>query len=80
MDPIATAQVVLYALLGPPALYVLVKHGRPGILGWLYLFVFCTLRVIGGAMSIAGSEAAGIVSNIGLSPLLLAVTGIVHES
>ena len=80
MDSIAVAQVILYILLTPLAFYVLIKHGRPGFLGWLYLFVFCSIRLIGGAMSIAKSPAAGIVSNIGLSPLLLAVAGIVHES
>ena len=80
MSSITTAQLAIYAALAIPVLFLLVKHGRPGLLGWGYLFAFCSLRIIGGALSIKGSDSATIVANIGLSPLLLSAGGILHES
>ncbi|CAD0100481.1 unnamed protein product [Aureobasidium mustum] len=43
--------------------------------------VFCSLRIIGGALSIANGKgmAAKIISSVALSPLLLAATGLLHE-
>ena len=77
-----------------PTLYILFRHGWPGFLGWFYLQLFCILRIIGNGLSIntpldptplAGSAASSnkatlIVNNIGLSPLLLATAGILHEA
>jgi len=59
-----------------------------GLLGWLYLFAFCTLRLVGSGLQISASKSedvdkiatAALISSIGLSPLLLATTGILHEA
>ncbi|KAF4447962.1 C6 zinc finger domain protein [Fusarium austroafricanum] len=80
MAALTTAELAIYAILIIPTLFILFKHGKPGLLGWIYLAVFCSLRIIGGAMFLSHSSAANIVSNIGLSPLLLSTAGILHEA
>ncbi|KUJ23609.1 uncharacterized protein LY89DRAFT_187767 [Mollisia scopiformis] len=77
------AQLAIYIILAIPVLYILIRHRLPGLLGWLYLFIFCTLRILGGALALHNGSAdktAAIISSIGLSPLLLAVSGILHEA
>ncbi|GIJ92532.1 hypothetical protein Asppvi_001810 [Aspergillus pseudoviridinutans] len=80
-NALAAATCAIYAVLAIPVLYLLVRHGRYGLLGWLFLFFFCTLRIIGGALSVSDAGiAANIISSVGLSPLLLATAGILHEA
>ncbi len=81
------AQIAFYAVASLPSIYCIVKHGKAGLLGWLYVFVMCGLRLVGNgiayhAISTTGepNKAASIISGIGLSPLLLAVMGILRES
>lgn len=82
-SPLPTAELAIYAVLAVPVLFLLWKHGRHGFLGWGYLFLFCALRIIGSAMVINSDEAnfsADVISSIGLSPLLLALDGLLHEA
>lgn len=82
MSGIDTAQLAIYATFSLPILYILTRHGLPGLLGWAYLFAFCTLRIVGAALALGKGnvESAAIISNIGLSPLLLATSGVLHEA
>ncbi|KAL7956592.1 hypothetical protein V8C34DRAFT_210701 [Trichoderma compactum] len=80
MTATSTAELAIYAALSIPNTYIMFKHGRTGLLGWTYLLVFCTLRIVGGVLDLSGSTAAGIISSIGLSPLLLAASGILKEA
>lgn len=80
-DPIGTADLAIYAVLIIPAAYCLWTHAPHGIVGWAYLVIFCSLRIIGGALSVSNGKgvAAKIISSVALSPLLLAATGLLHE-
>lgn len=80
MTAIQTAELAICAVLALPVLYIIFKHKLPGLLGWAYLFIFCTLRIVGGGMALSNSPSASLVANIGLSPLILAAAGILHES
>ncbi|KAJ3498113.1 hypothetical protein NLG97_g1377 [Lecanicillium saksenae] len=80
MNDVTTAQMAIYAVLIMPTLYLLVRHGKAGLLGWFYFTTFCMLRILGGALALSGSKSATIIANVGLSPLLLAASGILHES
>lgn len=80
MGNVSTAELAIYATLSIPTLYILIKHRPPGYLGWFYLLTFFSLRIVGGVLSLTGNSAASIVSNIGISPLLLAAAGILHEA
>jgi hypothetical protein len=78
--------LVVYIILLQPILYCLWKHGKSGMLGWLPLQSFALVRIIGSILAIhnaavhSTSEDALIFSNVGLSPLLLATAGILHEA
>jgi len=80
-DPYFLAQLAIYAALSLPVLYVLWRHRPAGLLGWFFLFAFCTIRIVGGALSTGNDQATGgIIASVGLSPLLLATAGILHEA
>jgi NADH:ubiquinone oxidoreductase subunit 6 (subunit J) len=82
-DSIAAAKLALYIILAQPAIYCLFKHGKTGFIGWLYVQIFCVLRIVTGGIGLhdAGSSTGTVILNsIGLSPLLLAASGILHEA
>lgn len=79
-NSLSAAQLAIYALLTPPALYILIQHDKLGIPGWLGLVAFCGIRLVAGATSLDhDNPASSTISTIGLSPLLLAALGILHE-
>ncbi|OJJ42123.1 hypothetical protein ASPZODRAFT_20769 [Penicilliopsis zonata CBS 506.65] len=83
IDKLSAAKLIIYLILVQPATYALFKHGKPGILGWLYLQMFCVLRIVTDAMTLHpnnNSEITLILSSIGLSPLLFSCAGILHEA
>jgi hypothetical protein len=86
-ESLELADIIFYALASCPAIYCFVMHGKHGIAGWLYVIAMCGLRLVGNgmayhALSTTGTPntAASIIVGIGLSPLLLAAIGILHES
>lgn len=82
-DSISAAKLAVYIVLIQPALYCLWKHGKTGFLGWFYVQLFCVLRIATGGLGLHGSSTgiSGVVlSSIGLSPLLLAIAGVLHEA
>ena len=79
--------LIIYAILAQPTLFNLFRHGRYGILGWFYLQFFCAIRAIGSVIELKAenngttkSTAVVIVNSVGLSPLILAALGIMHEA
>lgn len=78
------ALLIIYITLSLPAIYVTIKHGvRHGVIvGWFFLFAFCTLRIVATAIELndADSSSALLIASIGLSPLLAAVCGVLHEA
>ncbi|EKJ78609.1 hypothetical protein NXS19_004130 [Fusarium pseudograminearum] len=82
-DSIAAAKLALYIILAQPAIYCLFKHGKTGFIGWLYVQIFCVLRITTGGIGLHGASSSTgtvILNSIGLSPLLLAASGILHEA
>lgn len=80
-NSLSAATCTIYSVLAIPVLYLLVRNGRYSLLGWLFLFFFCTLRMVGGGLAVNDtSVAANIISSVGLSPLLLATASILHEA
>jgi prolipoprotein diacylglyceryltransferase len=87
MTTLGTSQLAIYSVLVLPVLYCLYRHGRTGLLGWVYLAIFCIVRLTAGGLQLV-DEGNGlstkssvlIVDNIGLSPLLLTAIGVLHES
>lgn len=86
-EGLALAEIIFYAIATIPAFYCFAKHGKHGLLGWLYVILMCALRLVGNsmayhAMSTTGQPnvAASIINGIGLSPLLMASLGLLSES
>ncbi|KAL7954560.1 hypothetical protein V8C34DRAFT_319769 [Trichoderma compactum] len=82
-DGLSAAKLAIYLVLFQPALFCLWKHGKTGFLGWLFVQLFCVLRIATSGIGLHGNqkgEAAVILNSIGLSPLLLAISGILHEA
>ncbi|RMJ13619.1 hypothetical protein CDV36_006727 [Fusarium kuroshium] len=82
-DSISAAKLAIYIVFAQPALYCLFKHGKVGLLGWFYVQTFCVLRIVTGGIGLHGSNTSTgsiILSSIGLSPLLLAASGVLHEA
>ncbi|KAG0646344.1 hypothetical protein D0Z07_8251 [Hyphodiscus hymeniophilus] len=84
---IAIAQLAFFVAAILPAQYVLFKHGLKGLLGWLFITLFCVIRIIGAALIIHDesghnpiSEAALIISSVAIAPMIIALGGIAHES
>jgi hypothetical protein len=84
---ISIAQLAFFAAALGPANYVLWKHGVQGIMGWLFISLFCVIRIVGAAIIIHDesggnpvSEAGLIISSVAIAPLIIATSGIAHES
>lgn len=89
---LSSVEITLYTLLVPPALFIAYRHGRHGILGYFYLNLSIAVRIAAAICQLIDnnnntnnnttttpSRATIILSSIGLSPLLLAISGILHE-
>jgi len=79
---IAISQIAVFSTFALPIFLSLGWHGMPGFLGWGFLFSFCILRIVGGAIFLSdpGSEAGAIISSVAISPLILATMSIGYES
>lgn len=82
IDAISATKLAVYILCSLPSAYCLFKHGKTGFFGWLYVSIFCVLRVVTGAMALQGNQTGEsylVLNSIGLSPLMLAISGVLHE-
>ncbi|PYH88854.1 hypothetical protein BO71DRAFT_403513 [Aspergillus ellipticus CBS 707.79] len=85
-EGLAGANLGFYALITIPAFHCLIMHGKFGLVGWVYVLAMCGLRIIGNGMSLHAYEnhevstVATIINGIGLSPLLIASLGFLHEA
>ena len=81
---LAYVGVIFYSILVPPTVFITIRHGIRGgaLIGWGYLFAFCSLRVVGSAVQLSdpSNTAAATVSSIGISPSTLALGGILYEA
>ena len=81
MNGIFPADLVVYLLFTPIVFYIFFAHRWTGFLPWYFLSVFCLARIIGGILGIHDSNGlpANIIQSVGLTPLILAVDGLIHE-
>ncbi|OTB02052.1 hypothetical protein M426DRAFT_265148 [Hypoxylon sp. CI-4A] len=79
---LATALLAIYVTASLPIIYIAFKHGWKHLIGWIFLFIFCTLKIVASAIEMSSPYETGvaIVASIGLSLLLAAVCGALHES
>ena len=82
------AELAIFSPLLFLTLIVIYRHGIHRQSGWIYLSIFCLIRIIGGALGIAAErnpsnvsdlEWSAILGSIGISPLLLASLGLLKR-
>ncbi|KAL3449770.1 hypothetical protein BJX65DRAFT_271860 [Aspergillus insuetus] len=81
VNGIFAADLALYLVLFPLAVYNFWTHRWVGCLAWYYMGTFCALRIVAGALGVShyDSIVANILIGIGTSPLVLTIDGLVHE-
>jgi prolipoprotein diacylglyceryltransferase len=87
---LAVAELIIYLIVLPIVFFLLLKHGKHGLIGWLFLIAFCILRIVSDGLQINShvqethgkppSVTGSIINSVGVSPLLLAISGIIHEA
>lgn len=66
-------------------LYCFWKHRHGGVSGWFFLSGFLVLQIVGAGLTLSAgkhgtpSSTAITLTSVGLSPLILAVAGIMKE-
>lgn len=83
------AELAIYAPLLLLTLFVIFRHGLRRQSGWIYLAIFCLIRLIGAALGVAAVkkepsdvselEWSVILGSVGISPLLLASLGLLKR-
>lgn len=85
-ESLSIALITFYAIVVIPGFYCLYIHGRRGVSGWLYVLLMCVLRLAGNGLSLRAfkeneiNPTAMIINGIGLSPLVMAAVGLLHEA
>ena len=79
-------ELIFFIIATVPTVYCLFKHGWKAVLGWGNLLAFYLLRIASAGINIheenggTVTTAESTVSRVGVSPLLRATLGILHES
>jgi hypothetical protein len=80
---LAVAELAIFLVLLPIVVYILVRHGKHGLDGWGFLVIFCVLRLTSSGLQVGNkngtSSTGSIINSIGISGLLLAFSGVLHE-
>ncbi|KAL3465880.1 hypothetical protein BJX64DRAFT_296758 [Aspergillus heterothallicus] len=82
MNGIFIADLIVYLLLLPLAIYNFITHRWTGFLPWYFMIIFCAARIAGGALGLHDSEslAPNIIQSVAITPLILGVDGLTHEA
>lgn len=87
-EGISIAELCVYIPILILTLIIIFRHGFQRQLGWIYLSIFCLIRLIGAGFKISSvhnpanktdTEWAAILNSVGLSPLLMASLGLLKR-
>ncbi|KAK4695868.1 hypothetical protein P7C71_g1957, partial [Lecanoromycetidae sp. Uapishka_2] len=87
-ESLAIAELVIYPPILLANIFVLLRHGFNRQLGWIFLTIFCIIRIIGAGFGVAAGikpndihdiEWSAILGSVGISPLLLATMGLLKR-
>lgn len=85
---IAYAEVIVYVPIFVLTAIVIFRQGMKKQLGWIYLGIFCIVRLAGAGFKIAENKSpnnatdiewASILQSVGLSPPLMASLGLLKR-
>jgi hypothetical protein len=87
-EAIAYAEICVYVPIFLLTAIVIFRHGFQKQLGWIYLTIFCVVRLAGAIFEIkkvhnptnkTDIEWSMILQSVGLSPLLMATLGLLKR-
>jgi len=87
-EVIAYAELVVYIPIFLLTAIIIFRHGFQKQLGWIYLTLFCVVRIAGAIFEIKREHAptnttdiewSEILQSVGLSPLLMATLGLLKR-
>lgn len=87
-EGIAIAELCVYIPVFILTVLLVLRQGFNRQLGWIYLAIFCLIRIIGAGIKIlsvhnptstSDIEWSAILQSVGLSPLLLASMGLLKR-
>lgn len=84
---VSIAELVFYTPALVVSLWVSHRHGFGRQAGWIFLAILAIIRIVGGSMQLASLSmheiwpvaTAAALNGVGLSPLLLAMLGILKR-
>lgn len=87
IEGIAIAELGVYIPIFICTIIVVIQHGFQKQLGWIYLAIFCVIRLAGAGFKIESVhnpaktdiEWSAILQSVGLSPLLMASMGLLKQ-
>ena len=88
-DAVAVFQLVYYSPCLFGAIFVTSRHGAMKNSGWIFLTIFCIVRIVGASARLATITSpnsntaytiALVCSVLGLSPLLMASLGLISRA
>ena len=87
-EGIAISELCVYIPIFILTVVVMIRHGFQRQLGWIYLVIFCIIRLAGAGFKIESVhnptnrtdiEWSAILQSVGLSPLLMASMGLLKR-
>jgi hypothetical protein len=87
-EGIAIAELCVYIPIFILTVVVMIRHGFQRQFGWIYLAIFCIIRLAGAGFKIESVhhptnrtdiEWSAILQSVGLSPLLMASLGLLKR-
>jgi hypothetical protein len=87
-DGVSILKLIIYSPNLFATLYVCWRHGFMKNSGWIFLSIFCIIRIIGASAQLASISSssttpytiAAVTDALGLSPLLLASLGLISRA
>jgi len=78
---LAVSELVIYSIFFLAGVFVLIRHGRRGLMAWFFFLVFCILRLVASGIRVHENSTTGaIINSVGLAGLLLTTLGVIHEA
>ena len=87
-DGVSILKLIIYLPYLCASIYVCYRHGFRKNSGWIFLVIFCILRIVGSCAQLATISStsttpytiAAVTDSIGLSPLLLSSLGLLSRA
>ena len=77
LNALSIAELVIYAPLTVIACAVSIRHGFHPLKGWIFLFIFCALHIVGAALNLATISSPMVIAFVTVPIELFAIGQVV---